>query len=97
MPSTGIAHTKAAVRTIAAAESSEPGVFTRPELITMGCTRSQIKARIAADRWRAIGAAVVLDNHELTREQRQLVAVLNCGPRARLASFTAAEVCGLTG
>jgi hypothetical protein len=85
------------VRTIAAAENSEPGVFTRAELIAMGCTRSQIKARIAADRWRAIGTAVVLDNHELTREQRQLVAVLNCGPRAQLASFTAAEVCGLTG
>jgi hypothetical protein len=89
--------TGAARRTIQAAEDIGDGAYTRLELVARGCTRSQIAARIAAHRWRAIGNAVVLANAELTRTQQWQVAVLNCGPRAVLASFSAAEHLGLTG
>ncbi|MGH3265691.1 MAG: hypothetical protein ACRDNS_27280, partial [Trebonia sp.] len=89
--------TQAAARTIEAASHTGIGVFTRPELVAMGCTRAQITARIAAHRWRAHGKAVVLGNGELTRQQAWRVAVLNCGPRAVLASFSAAQSRGLTG
>jgi hypothetical protein len=89
--------TRAASRTVDAADDIGPGVYTRAELVTLGCTRSQITARIAAHRWRAIGRAVVLGNGELSRDQLWQVAVVNCGPRAVLASFSAAESRGLTG
>jgi hypothetical protein len=89
--------TQAAARTVDAVNTIGSGVYTRSELIALGCTRSQITARIAAHRWRALGRAVVLDNGELTRQQRWQVAVLNCGPRAVLASFSAAEAQGLAG
>jgi hypothetical protein len=89
--------TQAATRTIDTATTIGPGVYTRLELVALGCTRSQISARIAAHRWQAIGHAIVLRNGELTREEAWQVAVLNCGPRAVLASFTAAESQGLAG
>jgi hypothetical protein len=63
----------------------------------MGCTRSTAHARVAARRWQRFGRAFVLHHGELTREQRWAVGVLNCGPRAVHASFSAAESLGLTG
>ncbi|MDT4911198.1 MAG: hypothetical protein QOC66_326 [Pseudonocardiales bacterium] len=89
--------TQAAARAVRVADQIGPGVYTRAELLAHGCTRSQIAARVAAHRWRVIGKAVVLGNADLTREQQWQVAVLNCGPRAVLASFSAAESRGLTG
>ncbi|MFN2560049.1 MAG: hypothetical protein ABR571_01970 [Jatrophihabitans sp.] len=89
--------TQAAARAVRTADQIGPGVYTRAELIARGCTRSQITARVAANRWRAIGRAVVLGNGELTHAETWEVAVLNCGPRAVLASFSAAERRGLVG
>lgn len=63
----------------------------------MGCTRSEVQARLASGRWRRIGKAIVTHNADLTREQRWRVAVVNCGPRAVLTSFSSAEALGLTG
>jgi len=72
-------------------------VFSRADLTALGCTRSEAQARLAAGRWRKIGKAVVTHNGELTREQRWRVGLINCGPRAVLSSFSAAEALGLTG
>lgn len=72
-------------------------VLTRAELIAAGCTRSRLQAQVDARRWQRVGRAVVMHNHEPTRAQRWRAAVLNCGPRAALTSFTRAEVAGLSG
>ena len=71
------------------------GVYTRGELRRMGCTRHEIDSRLAAGRWQAWGRAIILHNGELTREERWRAGVLNCGPRAVLASFSVAEFLGL--
>lgn len=73
------------------------GAFTAAELVRMGCTRAQLRARVAAGRWQRIGRAFVMHNGELTRAERWSVGVLNCGPRAVLASLSAAESLGLQG
>lgn len=90
-------HTAAAARSIDFADEVGVDVYTRAELRRMGCTRHEITARIAAHRWRPVGRAVVLHNGELTRDERWRAGVLNCGPRAVLASFSAAEAQGLRG
>ncbi|HEY3714145.1 MAG TPA: hypothetical protein VGL39_06425 [Jatrophihabitantaceae bacterium] len=72
-------------------------VMSRRELIHVGCTRSEISARIAAGRWQPIGRAIVTHNGPLTRRQRWRVALLNCGPRSVLTAFTALEALGLSG
>lgn len=71
------------------------GVHTRGELHRMGCSRHQIDSRLSAGRWQALGRAIILHNGELTREERWFAGVANCGPRAKLASFSAVEFGGL--
>lgn len=90
-------YTAAAARTLAFADFAGPDVYTRAELVGMGCSRHALDARLAAGRWQRIGQAIVLHNAELSRPERWRVAVLNCGPRAVLASFSAAEMAGLRG
>jgi type II secretory pathway pseudopilin PulG len=89
--------TRAAVATSLASGRDRDGVFSTAELAAAGCSRSQIQARLDAGRWRRIGRAVVMHNGTLTSEQRWRAAVLNCGPRAVLASFSAAQHLGLLG
>lgn len=94
---------RAHVVTTAAADArdyrSDQGVLvqSRAELYASGCTRAELRARVAADRWQAIGQAVVLHNGALNRQERWWAAVLNCGPRAALTSFSALEMLGLRG
>ena len=64
------------------------GAYTRGELRRIGCTRHEIDSRLAARRWQARGRAIILHNGELTREERWRAGVINCGPRAALASFS---------
>jgi hypothetical protein len=73
------------------------GVLSRSELLQMGCTSSEILARLAAGRWQRIGRAIVAHNGPLSRRQRWRVALLNCGPHAVLTAFTALEALGLRG
>lgn len=73
------------------------GVGRRDELARFGATEPVVRAQLAADRWRAVGTAIVLHNGPLTRSQRERVAAINCGPRAVLTSFSAASAWGLTG
>jgi hypothetical protein len=72
-------------------------VLSRRELLATGCTPDELRARLAAGRWRSMGRAVVLHNGGLDRGQSCRAALANCGPRSVLASFTAAESLGLTG
>jgi hypothetical protein len=89
--------TRSATAASGFARDMEVGVFSRSEVLASGCTDSALRSRLAAGRWQRVGRAVVLHNGELTREQRWRVAVVNCGPRAVLTSFSAAEMLGLRG
>lgn len=89
--------TAAAARTAEFSQRVGVDVYLRAELLRLGCTPSQLRARIAARRWQRIGRAVVLHAGPLTPAERRRVAVINCGPRAVLASFSAAEELGLDG
>ena len=73
------------------------GVASRRELKALGCTSHQIDAQLSAGRWRAVGNAVVLHNAAATADDRRGIALINCGPRSVLTSFTAAECWGLRG
>lgn len=73
------------------------GVAHRDELTRFGAPEPVVTAHLAADRWREVGSAIVLHNGPLTRAQRERVAVINCGPRAVLTSFSAASAWGLAG
>jgi hypothetical protein len=73
------------------------GVATRDQLAVVGVSEKRIAAQLAASRWRRIGTAIVLHNGSLTTAQREEVAVINCGPRAVLTSFSAAARWGLHG
>jgi hypothetical protein len=72
-------------------------VVTRRRLARQGIRDKQITAQVAARRWQILGTAVVLHNGPLTRRQQWQVARVNCGPRAVLTGFTAAEAQGLRG
>jgi hypothetical protein len=87
--------TAAAQRTIAV--PSDGMVRSRAALRLQGVTDSQLRARLAARRWRVHGRAVVLHNGPLTRQQRWNVVLISAGPRVMLTAFTALEQLGLTG
>jgi len=72
-------------------------VQSRADLYRRGCTEAEVCAQISAGRWQSVGLAVVLHNTALSRDERWRAAVLNCGPRAVLTSFTALEIFGLSG
>ena len=78
-----------------AEESSR--VFSRARLTRAGVTQSMLRAQLAAGRWRLHGRAVVAHNGTLSRSEAWDVALISCGPRAVLTSFTAAEQAGLSG
>lgn len=73
------------------------GVAHRSELAARGIDAAHIASQVAARRWGLIGSAVVLHNSTPTRTQYQRVVLINCGPRAVLTSFTAAQAWGLQG
>jgi hypothetical protein len=72
-------------------------VLSRVELAGRGVTRDRLRAQLAANRWQRCGAAIVLHNGPLTRDQRWQVGLVNVGPRSMLTAFTAAELLGLQG
>jgi hypothetical protein len=55
--------------------------------------RSQLRAR----RWQRVGVAVVMHNATPTPTEKHAVVLVNCGPRAALTAFTAAQMWGLDG
>ncbi len=72
-------------------------VATWIRLTRSGFTPAQIKAQLAAQRWRRWGYAIVLHNGPLTPAERWYVAQAHGGPGALLTAFTAAEAYGLRG
>lgn len=60
-----------------------------------GVTDDAVDAQLAARRWRRLGKAIVLHNGAISTWQRRRIVMINCGPRALLTSFTAAEEWGL--
>jgi Protein of unknown function (DUF559) len=89
--------TRAAASSMLARSDLASLVQSRSALYSFGFTEAQVCAQLAAGRWRSVGVAVVLHNAALIRDERWRAAVLNCGPRAVLTSFTALEMFGLTG
>lgn len=72
-------------------------VFNRRSLADAGFTWSRVEANIRATRWQRVGSAIVVHSGSLTIDEQCAVALLNCGPRAALTSFTALRSCGLQG
>ncbi|MDT4915660.1 MAG: hypothetical protein QOH89_360 [Pseudonocardiales bacterium] len=73
------------------------GVASRGELRRLAINSDDVAGQVAARRWQVSGLAVILHNGLPTTDQRRRVALINCGPRAVLTSFTAAEQRGLRG
>ncbi|HST49700.1 hypothetical protein [Jatrophihabitans sp.] len=76
---------------------NDRSVTTVPDLLRRGATRSRVSANLAAKRWQRLGRAIVLHAGPLTRHERWHVALVNCGRRGMLTSFTAMEFAGLQG
>lgn len=58
-------------------------------------TASRVHGQLRARRWQRIGRAVLLHNGPPSTSELRRAALLNCGPRAALTAFTAAEELGL--
>ena len=73
-------------------------MLQRRQLLAAGFTDDHVRAAVRARRWQVIGRqVVVLHNAELTRRQREWVAVLMPGKPTALAGLSAASACGLKG
>jgi hypothetical protein len=84
----------------AAAQRSRTGVdsvVAAADLRRSGWSEDAVRAQLAAGRWQRCGRAVVLHGGPLTPEDRREIALVNCGDRAVLTAFTAAELHGLRG
>jgi len=85
-------------RNLAAIAAEQDGVLTRRQLAASGVSPGQLKAAVAARRWRTFGRnVVVLANAALSQRQRLWVAVLLPGTPCALAGLSAAEAAGLRG
>ena len=88
--------TAAAARSIRG-ELATLGVASRADLRALDVAPHVVTAQIRARRWRRCGLAIVLHNGALSADERWRAALINCGPRSVLTSFTAAESFGLRG
>jgi hypothetical protein len=84
----------------AAAQRSCTGldsVATMADLRGAGWSDSAVRAQLAARRWQRHGRTVVLHGGPPTPAEHRHIVLLNCGERALLTAFTAAEINGLHG
>lgn len=72
-------------------------VLARAELRERGISSAVERAHLKARRWQQLGRAIVLHNGPITRVEQERAALISCGPRAALTSFTAAARWGLAG
>jgi len=70
-------------------------VATRRRLYREGWTPDAVTAQLDAGRWQRVGRAVVRHNGPITDAEIRRIALANCGPRALLTGFAAAEEHGL--
>lgn len=76
----------------------QAGVVSRRQLYALGVTRSQVRAQLAARRWRrCLSQSVAVATGPLTEEARRWVAVFEAGPRAFLDGSAALVAAGLAG
>ncbi len=76
----------------------QAGVISRRQLYGLGVTRSQVRAQIAARRWRrCLSQSVSVVTGPLTEEARRWVAVFEAGPRAFLDGSAALVAAGMEG
>ena len=81
----------------AAADEGAGVARSRAQLARLGFDWNAVRAQLDARRWRQVGRAIVLHHGPLDAQVQRDVALINCGPRGVLTSFTAAEVAGLAG
>ncbi len=90
-------HTLSAARVAEFRRGESLTVFGRRSLAMSGFTWSRVEANIRAARWQRLGSAIVVHSGPLSVDEQCQAALLNCGPRAALTSFTALRSCGLGG
>lgn len=90
-------HTTSAARVAEFRRGESLTVFGRRSQAMAGFTWSRVEANIRAARWQRLGSAIVVHSGPLTVDEQCRVALLNCGPRAAVTSFTAVRSCGLRG
>jgi hypothetical protein len=71
------------------------GAASRDELRRLGFDSGDVRRQVQAGRWRTVGRAVIQHSGPMTREQSCVAALINCGPRSVLTSFTSLELLGL--
>ncbi len=86
--------TQPAVRSL---DTAVTAVTTMARLQRAGWTRSAVRAQLAAHRWQRQGRAIISHNGPLSLDQTLDVALINCGPRSVLTSFTAITLLGMQG
>lgn len=75
---------------------AQGGVISRPQLLSLGVTRSQIRAQVAGQRWRAWRSqCIAVHTGALTPLGEQWAAVLEAGPQAVLDGASALIASGL--
>ncbi|SFD01707.1 Protein of unknown function [Nocardioides terrae] len=83
----------AELRSVAAKQA---GVVTLDQAYAVGLTRGQVRAQVAAERWRRIGVhSIALFTGELPHEARCWVAVLEAGERGYVDGEAALLLAGL--
>jgi very-short-patch-repair endonuclease len=89
------ARAAARARALAHANGQE-GVLSLRQVYAAGVTRAQLRAELAAGRWRRWGSqCVAVHTGPLPRDAELWAAVLGAGPRAHLDAAAALEVAGL--
>ncbi len=78
--------------------ATQGGVVSRRQLYGAGLLRGQVRAQVAARRWRRSGSqSVAIHTGPLSEEGRRWAAVFEAGPRAFLDGDSALVAGGLTG
>lgn len=76
--------------------AEQGGVISRPQLLRLRVSRGQVRANIAARRWRKVRSqAVAIHTGDLTTLGEQWAAVLEAGPRAALDGASSLIASGL--
>ena len=84
------------VRRAEALANEQHGVISRVQLYELGVSRGQVRANVAARRWRRVGSqTVAIHRGPLPESARHWAAVFEAGPRAMLDGASALIASGL--
>ena len=89
--------TTSAIRSLDARSSTLDAVTDFPLLAAAGITIAEARAHVRANRWQRIGRAVARHNGPLSVADARQAALINCGPRSVLTSFSGLDASGLAG